>query len=920
MEENIKSHMQAVKKMFAAPLIMVLVIFFFHIKPIFFDVSFQNPTAFHQDILIGNPSTLSVVQNFFKTGHPPLWISNQVMGCPYLGLYLPSVSHPFVLGLFWSNFAVSLTLMAFINAELIAIFGFLLFRRCGASRWASAVAGLMLALSGFVPWLSHVYPIGLPVPWLLCWIWSAIGLTEKSLYRRWIWNMVSTVMIVMSGDAQITVQGAYILGIWYLLWAWRAKVPFSKVLKNVSIFSLAAAAGWVLVSVQMFPTCLYFSRAVTTRAPQYFDYASTYPHAADVSLATIGLFTRLFDNLFFTFSAVFLIFLGVLKRRQNPALQATMIVVIILSVLIIGGRSGLAFIPFNLPMLKLFIRHYKVALLLQGPLFIGVALGFDALIEEIDSKRRTWIIGFLICAILTLFVLPDSLFRVFFIIAAFGFLCFALNNNLSKWAPVMLFLMLAIDCGSYAWQTPYKIWLPDPDPIYHEFIKKHGPNARVQGMYPWIVRAGSETNHPLPVHGNGYNREYSIDSWLEFPLQNHAYFMAAINPQVAQIKNGEFSKVDFITSFKSTDFVTPKNRRLVNLASIKYFFLQAMALSEADIIPILSDPAYLASPANPSGFSPFKRINDIAKYSLEQSFAKKPAIKADGFGVFNYDHTFSQGDVLSTNVEWKESKCGHKNMSSAALILKTQKEDKLIFVRTISSGESGKTIIEKKLGITQADKSGVAFSLLPQNYSDIPSKSENSCWMDPPDFFWIDPQIHNKNKTIKYRGGDRLMVFENEEALGRARIVHQAKQVKDNDEALDIMRNKTKYDPAIVTLLMNNGLTINNEILSSEKEFAEIISDSQDEVLVKASLASEGYLVLSDTYYPGWRAFNIKGEELRIYRADINFRAIKLQKGDHEIKFRYLPLDFRLGLFITLSSIMAVFVFSAMRFVKNNKI
>jgi uncharacterized membrane protein YfhO len=59
-----------------------------------------------------------------------------------------------------------------------------------------------------------------------------------------------------------------------------------------------------------------------------------------------------------------------------------------------------------------------------------------------------------------------------------------------------------------------------------------------------------------------------------------------------------------------------------------------------------------------------------------------------------------------------------------------------------------------------------------------------------------------------------------------------------------------------------------------------------------------GYLVLTDAYYPGWRAY-VDGAETPLYRGDYLFRAVALPPGRHLVQFRYEPASFATGLTIS---------------------
>lgn len=69
-----------------------------------------------------------------------------------------------------------------------------------------------------------------------------------------------------------------------------------------------------------------------------------------------------------------------------------------------------------------------------------------------------------------------------------------------------------------------------------------------------------------------------------------------------------------------------------------------------------------------------------------------------------------------------------------------------------------------------------------------------------------------------------------------------------------------------------------------------------------------GFVVLADTYYPGWQAI-LDGEKTTIYRANSILRAIYVPAGQHTITFTFRPPDFFIGLGISgLTLISCIFV------------
>jgi hypothetical protein len=86
-----------------------------------------------------------------------------------------------------------------------------------------------------------------------------------------------------------------------------------------------------------------------------------------------------------------------------------------------------------------------------------------------------------------------------------------------------------------------------------------------------------------------------------------------------------------------------------------------------------------------------------------------------------------------------------------------------------------------------------------------------------------------------------------------------------------------------------------------------LISENNNRLRLFVKTSEDAILVLSDTYFPGWKVL-IDGEEENIYRADYNLRAVFLGAGTHQVKFIYDPLSFKLGAIITFLGIIGCLV------------
>lgn len=69
-------------------------------------------------------------------------------------------------------------------------------------------------------------------------------------------------------------------------------------------------------------------------------------------------------------------------------------------------------------------------------------------------------------------------------------------------------------------------------------------------------------------------------------------------------------------------------------------------------------------------------------------------------------------------------------------------------------------------------------------------------------------------------------------------------------------------------------------------------------VLLTVEAPSAGFVVLTDTFYPGWHA-EVDGQVTQIWTANLAFRAVKVEPGTHNILFSYRPRSFTLGLWVS---------------------
>ena len=158
--------------------------------------------------------------------------------------------------------------------------------------------------------------------------------------------------------------------------------------------------------------------------------------------------------------------------------------------------------------------------------------------------------------------------------------------------------------------------------------------------------------------------------------------------------------------------------------------------------------------------------------------------------------------------------------------------------------------------------------------------------------------VPNAGYTLVYDG--EIRIYRNDRVLPRAFMVPQARVIPDRAALLAEM---DRFDPGQQVLLDQSPVTDTTTTCPLRPVTIEQYSGSQ--VSVRSRQDCAGWLVLSDSYFPGWLAYTDE-QETPLYRADYNFRAVFVPAGDHTIRFKYSPLSFRVGIISSFLGAMLV--------------
>jgi len=147
----------------------------------------------------------------------------------------------------------------------------------------------------------------------------------------------------------------------------------------------------------------------------------------------------------------------------------------------------------------------------------------------------------------------------------------------------------------------------------------------------------------------------------------------------------------------------------------------------------------------------------------------------------------------------------------------------------------------------------------------------------------------------------RTYVYDYLLALPRAYMVFGALTAEEHGEVPGLLES-TLFDPS------------RNAVVEQETGFeptpargfiaAEIKEYENERVVIRAGAPERALLILTDTYYPGWKA-EVDGEETEVLRVNFVQRGVLLEPGDHEVVFAFEPAANRAARLMCLTGLVA---------------
>ena len=194
-----------------------------------------------------------------------------------------------------------------------------------------------------------------------------------------------------------------------------------------------------------------------------------------------------------------------------------------------------------------------------------------------------------------------------------------------------------------------------------------------------------------------------------------------------------------------------------------------------------------------------------------------------------------------------------------------------------------------------------------------------------------DTVVHLSNAGVRYYAGETALdhpdfrpvhsgdvrIYEQRKAQPRAYIPARVVEAHSDQETLQLLKTNRWLTTEVTVISRQNrsdALSMGRaDLLQGERTplagnpgegrgDVRIVSYDPERVVLEADVTGSEWLVLTDLFYPGWKA-EVNSQPTDIYAANGLFRAVVIPPGRSRIEFIYDPLSFRIGSVLSLMAL-----------------
>jgi hypothetical protein len=177
--------------------------------------------------------------------------------------------------------------------------------------------------------------------------------------------------------------------------------------------------------------------------------------------------------------------------------------------------------------------------------------------------------------------------------------------------------------------------------------------------------------------------------------------------------------------------------------------------------------------------------------------------------------------------------------------------------------------------------------------------------------------VKTPDRSLRPLYRDRLLtVFENRDASPRAWVAYGSRSARGQSDARSQVVGSSTRRLRDAPVIENAGRPASAPL--EHPSPARVTSENPETVRLDVRAKRAGWLILDDTYYPGWHA-TVDGERAAIKPANAAFRAVRVPAGRHRVAFEYRSGVLRAGWMLSLLGVLVLAGGSALALVRGRR-
>ena len=178
----------------------------------------------------------------------------------------------------------------------------------------------------------------------------------------------------------------------------------------------------------------------------------------------------------------------------------------------------------------------------------------------------------------------------------------------------------------------------------------------------------------------------------------------------------------------------------------------------------------------------------------------------------------------------------------------------------------------------------------------------------------INNDLLQQVKTIQENEYSNTMhIYEVTNTFSRFRIIRNYEVVKNVNDLVNKVQDKDfNFDSTVI--LEKEPPNIEKQLVNAK---INNVSEIGNNIFLNITSTGQGFLNISDTFYPGWEA-KVNNKKTEIFAANVNSKAILLNDGENNVEISYKPNSLKIGILISLLShlIILTLIFTPQKFFK----